>query len=120
MHDVLQFTYPDKGRARMTIEDCAGADGRNGKRQKSLCQLLGKSKWDRLFNFCAQRRLDVGFEKEDWRRTIQEDSGYLNWGSGIESVAPEQDDCFWKTCIFLDCIVFLFLGFCFHLFVYFL
>jgi hypothetical protein len=36
-----------------------------------------------LFNFCAQRRSDVGFEKEDWRRMIQEDSGYLNWGGRI-------------------------------------
>jgi hypothetical protein len=35
-----------------------------------------------LFNFCAQRRSDVGFEKEGWRM-IQEGSAYLNWDGGI-------------------------------------
>jgi hypothetical protein len=48
----------------------------------------------KFLNFCAQWRSDVGFEKEDWRRMIQEDSGYLNWDGEISSVFSEQHDKF--------------------------
>jgi hypothetical protein len=50
----------------------------------------------------------------------EDDRGYLTWGCGISSVVwNKKVMVFWKLCMCLDCIVFLFLDcvfICFYIF----
>jgi hypothetical protein len=59
----------------------ASGRGKSNTSMKDLLEIVDAARG--LFNFCDQRKSDVGFANEDWMRIIQEDSGYLNWGRGI-------------------------------------
>jgi hypothetical protein len=72
-HVYLRCTHPDLKSARTTIWDRPGKDGRKGKRQKPLGQLLEKAKREKPLADCIVAT-GVGLLGQDgW------DGGWAEW-----------------------------------------